>query len=632
MGTRTILLRTAALLLAGAVQGQAQTAAGRPIPLDATLAGDGRSVELVWQDAVPRRARDSRLSRRILGASGPDSWQDLAVLAGRFIKARDDTLVPGVPYEYRLLRNHGDFFSAGYWVTGSDIPARQDQGTVFIALDDTVSRALQPRLTRLGDDLAGAGWTVRWLPTPRHVPGDPVQTLARARALKAQLRAGVAAQPVGLRHMLLLLGHVPMVASGRVGPDGHAPVPHASDLFYGDLTGNWPDNGAGQLIPDRLPDRAIELPVGRVDFAQISGGDPALELAHLRAYLDKAHHWRQGLLGDLRTAYGQSEHLQVEQADLRNIVGPDAVVQGGHQDAGQAQPWLWGVDFGSAKERAYPDFEIKPVFAINFGSGKQKIDMPYNAMIGMLAQPFYTTAVAWGGRPAWRLHGMALGQSIGQMQMITVNNGAGGGAYPEGMDYVPTGTYPWRAPIWANLLGDPTLAAFPLTPPRALTATAQGGQVVLNWDGDAERYLLLRASEGGAFTPLASVSAQTRYVDETPLPGARYQLRALGRQKVYAGSFYTASQGIYARVGQPLLPAPDLVQVMAGPGPHKLQLDQTGAVLAPIHPPRTGRLKLLSGGWHYLPEDGFEGQVDIALSAFDAGQTVTGRLRLDIRP
>lgn len=620
------------IALFGALDTAAQTSAGKPILLDAALAADGRAVELVWQDAIPMRSRDTRLSRRVLGATGPDSWQEWALLPGRFIKATDDSLVPGIAYEYRVLRSHGDFFSAGYWATGTNIPARQDHGTVFIALDDTLPPALQPHLTRLGDDLTGAGWRVRWLPTPRHVRGDPVQSLAQARALKAQLRAGVAAQPPGLRHMVLLLGHVPIVTSGRVAPDGHEALPHASDLFYGDLTGDWQDDGAGRLIHNRLPDGAIEMPVGRVDFAGLADGDRALEQAHLRAYLDKAHHWRHGLLGDLRTAYGQSGHLQVEQFDLRNIVGPDAVARGGHHDVGEAQPWLWGVDFGHHDGRTYPDRALKAVFAINFGSHKQKIERPNNAMTGTLAQPFYTVAVGWGGRPAWRLHGMALGRTIGEVQQATANNGAGGTGYPGGMDYVPTGSYPWRAPIWANLLGDPTLAAFPLAPPQAFRARTQGSRVVLEWEGRAERYLLLRSDgQGGAFTPLASVTGVQRYVDDTPLPGARYQLRALGRQEVYAGSFHTASQGVFARVDEVTPTAPDLVQRLTGPGPHRLTLGG-GALLAPLHPPGLGRLTLRADGWYYTPEDGFDGVVTLPLSAHAAGQTITGRLRLEITP
>lgn len=623
---------TVGVLLASALQGHAQAQAGKPIPLDATLAADGRSVELVWQDASPLRARDTQLSRRVLGATGPDTWVELERLAGRYIKTRDETIVPGIAYEYRLLRNHGDFFSAGYWATGTDIPARQDQGTVFIVVDETLGAALQPRLTRLEDDLAGAGWQVRWLTTPRHAFNDPVANLPPARALKQQLRAAVAAEPKGLRHMVLLLGHVPMVTSGQVAPDGHDPDPHVSDLFYGDLSGQWADDGKGQLTHSRLPDGTIELPVGRVDFALISWGEPELELARLRAYLDKTHHWRHGLLGDLRVAYGQSDHLKVEQFDLRNIVGPDAITTGGHHDVGETQPWLWGVDFGQHQGDRYAEYEIKPVFAINFGSGKQKIDRRGNAMTALLAQPFYTVAVAWGGRPSWRLHPMALGRSIGEMQRITVNNGAGTRAYPEGMDYVPTGSYPWRAPIWANLLGDPTLTAFPLSPPRSLRATRQGPHVVLEWQGDAARYHLLRSTGAGGFEHLATITGGQRFVDQNPVAGARYQLRALGKKEVYAGSFYTASQGIFASPGAPVITAPDLRQDIRGPGPHKLMLDETDTLLAPIRPPETGKLRLLSDGWHYLPEDGFEGEVEIALSASGTGQTVVGRLRLTVRP
>lgn len=628
---RMKLLLAVAILLVTALQGHAQTPTGTAIPLDATVSADGQSVELRWFDAVPPRAEESLLSRRPLGATGSETWQPLARLPGTHIRTTDDTIIPGVAYEYRLFRRHAGTFSAGYWATGTDIPAPQDRGTVFIALENSLTALLQPRLTRLEDDLTGAGWQVQWLGTPRH-QSDAIQTLIHARALKQRLRDGLNAQAPGRRHMLLLLGHVPLVLSGSVGPDGHHPEPHASDLFYGDLSGVWRDNGAGILMHDRLPDGDIELPVGRVDFAQIAGGDTALEQAHLRAYLDKTHHWRHGVLGDLRVAYGQTEHLQVEKFDLRNVLGPEALTTGGHHNAGETQPWLWGLDFGHWKGADYAGYAIKPVFAMNFGSGKQKINKRNNAIIGLLAQPFYTVAVAWGARPSWRLHHMALGHSIGQMQMVTVNNGAQGGRYPEGMDYVPTGAYPWRAPIWVNLLGDPTLTAFPLPAPRNLRAVAQDGRVRLDWQGAAGRYQLLRASPDGAYTLLADITAAHEFIDETPIDGARYQLRALGKQTVYAGSFHTASQGVFAQVGVPPVSAPDLRQTLSGAGPHRVIFDQQGALLAPIHPPEVGRLTLTGDGWHYLAPNGFSGGVEIAVSASGSGGTAIGRLVLDITP
>lgn len=214
------------------------------------------------------------------------------------------------------------------------------------------------------------------------------------------------------------------------------------------------------------------------------------------------------------------------------------------------------MDFGDYKGSNYPYHDINSVFAINFGSGKQKIDRGNNPMIGTLAQPFYTVAVAWGGRPSWRLPQMALGRSIGQAQMITANNGGSGRRYPDDMDYVPTGSYPWRAPIWTNLLGDPTLAAFPLPPPRQFRARTEGDHLVLGWQGEAARYLILRVlPTDGDFVPLGTITGAQRFVDKSPLPGARYQLRTLGLQKVYAGSFHTASQGVFATPDQaPSLP------------------------------------------------------------------------------
>ena len=68
----------------------------------------------------------------------------------------------------------------------------------------------------------------------------------------------------------------------------------------------------------------------------------------LNAYFDKNYHWRMGLIGDLRNAYGVRGLFSPNATGCGNIVGPGAVVTGGHYDVGESRPWLWGVDFGVA--------------------------------------------------------------------------------------------------------------------------------------------------------------------------------------------------------------------------------------------------------------------------------------------
>ena len=242
---------------------------------------------------------------------------------------------------------------------------------------------------------------------------------------------------------------------------------------------------------------------------------------------------------------------------LRNIVGPDAITPGGHHDVGIQATYLWGVDFGHWKGSEYPGAGIKLVFAINFGSGKQHFAKPGNPMTQLLAQEDYTLAVGWGARPAWWLQLMALGGKIGDMHRHTVNNGPWfGGAYQDALDYYPMGNYLWRGPIWVNLLGDPTLHAFPLNPPSALRVNAQPEGVALVWeassDTDVSGYQVFRQSAAGSkFEPISDVIQATAFVDAAGDKGATYMVRAYGLKQVYAGSFFTYSQGIFASASAP---------------------------------------------------------------------------------
>jgi len=634
-GARALGWMTVLCALLQPVPAAAQASAETYLPLDGTISADGRKVTLVWDEANPLRVGNVTINRRELGQRGITSWQGIAPTLGPKVSFEDQNTQPGVAYEYQVLRSARDIVDIGYWVTGVGVPAVETPGHAIVVVDQTLAEDLAPRLDRLLLGLAGEGWAVTRLDTPRGDAENGVANLERARALKEKIRAVYGEDPETL-HALILVGRVPVVHSGRVRPDGHDPQAVPTDLFYADMDGDWPDDGAGTLLPAQVPGNHIALQVGRIDFAGISRNERAQEIAYLRAYLDKDHHWRQGMLGDLREAYGQSEHLVGERMGLRNIVGPRAVTEGGHHDVGEEHPWLWGVDFGDAGGGNYPGYANKAVFTINFGSNKHFFDGWMNPMTGLLAQPFYTLSVGWGGRPSWWIHAMGLGRTIGDAHMRTVNNGRANGPYRLSMDYLPTGQYLWRNPVWVNLLGDPTLHAFPLAPPRGLRAETGAGGADLGWTASADPgtlgYKVYRAEAGSLdFTPLTpDPITKTAFHDPDPAPGAWYMVRAYGLKQVHAGSFYTYSQGAFAKPGETPAPATEFHATTTRETPVTLAFGAAPGIHAIVAPPAHASMTLTPEGWVLTPEPGFEGEITLRTSRFDGTTDAEGTFTVTV--
>jgi len=527
----------------------------KSLPIDGSINEQGTRIELQWARSSGTRVGSIEIQRRKLGETRRASWTSIASVRSFARLYADDTIRPGIAYEYRISRPSEEQIETGYWVAGRSLPAEENRGVAIVVVDQSLAGDLSSHLDRFLQDLVGDGWAIIRRDTPRGNDRDPVANLEAARKLRDWLKQQYHASP-GAIHALILVGHVPVVRSGRSNPDGHQPRPLETDLFYADMNGVWRDDGQGNLLHNAIPSDHIEMQVGRIDFKELDGalGD---ELALMKRYFDKNHRWRHGRLGDLRQAYGNSDHLFVETSALRNIVGPDAVTAGGHHDAGTRQPWLFGVDFGKSNYEHYIDEKspIQAVFTINFGSGKLDFSQWNNAMTVMLAQAGYTLTTGWGGRPAWQLHHMALGKSIGYSHLRTVNNGTLTFGGPETLEYTPTGAYTWLNPPWVNLLGDPTLRPFPLASVAELRAEWRDGSVYLDWSGESAgapvEYRLYRAAHRfGPYQALSPARWQTgtRFVDSSPLSGGWYMLRAHALKEVHAGSFYTFSQGVFATV------------------------------------------------------------------------------------
>ena len=622
--------------------------AAEPIPeqflaVDGRISEDGARVEINWARATGSNVDRVSIQRRILGETFKASWQDIASLSGVSRVYVDEDVEPGVAYEYRISRSGKNKTETGYWTTARNLPAQEQRGVALVIVDETLAGDLGTRLDRFMLDLIGDGWIVVRHVVPRGKDRDFVANLQAARKIRAWIKRLYYAAP-STPHALILVGQIPVIKSGQANPDGHERRPLETDLFYADMNGVWRDDGQGVFQHNAIPSDHIEMQVGRIDFSNMDGalGD---EISLLKRYFDKDHHWRHGRLGDLRQAYGGSNnHLSVESSALRNIVGPNELVKGGHHDTGTQKPWLFGVDFGSWKYSDYANANpIKTVFSINFGSGKLDFSKWNNTMKAMLAQRWYGLATGWGARPAWQLHHMALGKSIGYSHLRTVNNGTSTFGGPETLEYTPTGHYTWLNPIWVNLLGDPTLHPFPLQPVSELRAERRGHSVHLNWteaDSGAQlKYRIYRALERfGPYQPLNPMELHDghQYVDPNPVPGAWYMVRAHALKEVYAGSFYTFSQGTFAVVNNAPPKAAD--QFLATPAGQQITISLTATdpdsdnqlITSFIDAPAGGRLVESNGGWSFSPDSGFSGTVSIPFTVFDGVAADAGLVSIDV--
>ncbi|WP_375186431.1 hypothetical protein [Pseudooceanicola sp.] len=542
------LLALILALLASPALAQSRLAGGMPgaLPVDGVLTPDGPKIS--WTDATPKFAGSVEVSRRPLGANGTASWQVIAPGLGPVQAYLDRTATDGTAWEYRVRRFGREVVDQGYWTGGRDVATPDHRGLAVLVIEDAIAAPLAAEIDRFTDDLTGDGWLVRHLSSPAARDEQGPVRLLSALELKSALRQHRADHPDG-DMAIILLGRVPMVASGLVAPDGHKRMPHSTDLFYADLDQRWPATAEGLLTPHQIPDGRIEAMIGRIDLSNMGALDRETELDWLRDYLTRNHDWRHGRMGDLRNGYAaHANHLFVEHHGLAAIIGKTAITEGGHAQAGQQGQWLFGLDFGPAGGDAYfNDFSANPVFAINFGSHKQKIARFRNPMNALMTPPNGALAVAWGGRPAWRLHGMAMGETIGAAQMRSVNNGPARGNDLSTTDYLPTGRYPFLHPIWGNLLGDPTLRAFPIQPPGPVTSRPEADGQRITWQASPQpgaRYRVYRLAETGPTQLLAETPDHAAGVlDPDGTEDSRYMVRTLAPLDVPAGSLMTLSQG-----------------------------------------------------------------------------------------
>lgn len=477
------------------------------------------------------------------------NWVQVATPVATASGYSDTNVSVGAGYEYKIVCTTPDVTSYGYVVAGIEYPLTEDRGKLILLVDDTMATPLQFEIDRMVEDITGDGWQVI-----RH----NISRSASTADVKSVILADYQADPSRVKS-IFLFGHLPMPHSASMNPDGHESRPWPSDQYYADMDQVWQDNYY-YAAPSQL-----ELQVGRVDLWNLPAFAPLSETDLLRRYLNKDHNYRQRLFNTQQKAiiddnfgewYGEA-FAQTGWRTFPLFVGASNVTTGDWTTP-VTTPYIWAYGCGPGGYQAANGVCSTPnlvtcdpaVFTFLFGSYFGQWDVSDNFLRAELATPNYGLTCGWSGRPNWFVHHMALGETIGYATLKNMNN--------------YNGIYsPGYTALQICLMGDPTLRTSMIVPPSSLTAAPDDlGEVTLTWSATMDTvlgYNVYRATQqGGPFTRITETPVvTTAYHDATaPTGNVYYLVRAVALQTTGAGSFYNASQGIFANCNVPFVNIP----------------------------------------------------------------------------
>ena len=480
------------------------------------------------------------------------------------LEYQDNNVILSQKYEYKVVGNDGTT-PFGYALSGIEVPYKEKGGRVILLVDSTMAIPLAAELQTLKEDLIGEGWRVT-----RH----DISTTRTPTNVKMLIKNDYTT--FGNVKAVFIIGHIAVPYSGELYPDGHTEHNGAwpADIYYGDMLGTWtdasvnnttasrPENknipGDGKFDQSKMADIAIQ--VGRVDMSNL----PSFALNEtnlLRQYFNKDHDFRRKNFSVRRRAFindgfgyfGGEAFAACGWRNFATLVSSDSVVSAGNyfdMIGNNSFIWAYGCGAGSYQSAngigSTSDYATKPlntVFVSNFGSYFGDWDNSNNFLRAALANSGKILVNFWNGRPYWALHSMGMGSTIGESMLITQKD--------EDFQYVLS--YGYRQ-VHVALMGDPTLAMYPLAPATNATVIKNTNSNIVNWTASVDTaiigYQIYRApSLDSVFiklttTPITVIS----FTDMNPLSDSNnYLIRAVRLENTPSGSFYNYSNGTLVR-------------------------------------------------------------------------------------
>ena len=543
------------------------------VQVSATVQKSPAQITLSWP-ADPN-ATDYTVSRK---SADSTSWGSGSTVSTSVNSYTDTNVAAGSAYDYRIVKNASGYTGYGYIYAGIELPLVESRGKVVLVVENSYATDLSAELARLQQDLAGDGWIVL-----RHDVGrtDSVQSV------KNLIQADYNADSGNVKSVFLF-GHVPVPYSGGTAWDGHVPQHQgawASDVFYAVMDGSWTDStvnlSSGQSFPETVnvpgdgkfdqstPTSDVRLSIGRVDLANMPSFSKS-EKELLRQYLNKDHNFRHTLItaqrrGIIHDDFGGFNGEAFASSGWRNFApffgaqNITSVGSGSFFPTLSSQSYLWAYGCGPGwvtscqgvgQTSDFASYDMQAVFTMFFGSYFGDWDKQDNFLRAPLAGATYGLTSSWAGRPHWHYYHMAMGEPIGDSARLTQNNS---GLYVTNSG--ARGTH-------IALMGDPTLRMHPVVPPSNFTASISGTGVSLAWnsssDASAGYHVYRAASAAGPFSRVTpSPLSATNFTDSSITSGDyTYMVRALKLESSASGTYFNASQGIFASTSPAQQPPP----------------------------------------------------------------------------
>lgn len=540
--------------------GFAQTARDYAVLMQTTAQSES-SILITWDN------HGSALSHTLF-KKFPDetAWgSPISTLGGGDTSYLDADVESGIEYEYSVRRGMGGFTAYGYSQTGVNVQLPADRGNLLLITTDSVNFYLEGEVATLIDDMSADGWSVTNLVVSEEdTPEDVKELIIDAN----QAQDGI--------EMIYLLGHVPVPYAGEIAPDAHNNHVGAwpADVYYADIDGTWTDNSVnnttasdarnhnvpndGKFDNSTLPSLA-EIMIGRVDFANM----PAFakgEMALLKAYLDRVHHFKQrvwdlprrALVDDNFGGFNGEAFASSAWRNFSPLIGRDQIFAGDYRTTLDTLGHLFsygcgGGSFTSANgignTSQLSTDSLQTGFTMLFGSYFGDWDRPDNFMRAALAQG-NTMSISWAGRPHWFYHSMGVGHPIGHSALRSQNNLT---TYTNQVNFATR----W---VHSALLGDPTLRMEYLSPPTALVLdTVDTFHVSLSWQASSETgvgYNVYRKLTTEWIRLNEEPISSTSWIDSCVLDSGSYScmVKTTKLTELYSGSYYNESLGAMAEI------------------------------------------------------------------------------------